>query len=138
MSKIQIEGSKFKNTIKLKNLVLEDTIAKIAKDINIKVDIDRTEHAKNRQNRHINKSISDKEIKEIIDLAIPEIAEKMLFDDIDIDKDYILIKYIPTNLNIIGIMRSGSGDGAMDFIVVTVMYKENFKAKPGTHTIIIN
>ena len=49
--------------------LVENTIAKVSKDINVKIDIDKTIHAGERQYRHAT-PISDKEIIDIVALAL--------------------------------------------------------------------
>jgi hypothetical protein len=118
-------------TIKLKNLV-EYTIGKVSKQINVKIDIDKTVHAGQQQNRPEGHT-SDTEIIEIVNLALPEIANMLLFDEIDMG-DYVLIKHRGTMINIVGALQHGN-NGVIDFVVVTVMKKENFMPKKGTKVI---
>lgn len=117
--------------IKLKSLV-ENTIAKVSKDINVKIDVDKTIHAGERQNRH-ERPISDTEITEIVKLALPEIANRLMFDEINMGS-YVLIKHIGTDINIVGALHQGAND-TIDFVVVTVMRKKDFKPKQGTSVI---
>ena len=117
--------------IKLKNLV-EYTISKVSKEINVKIDIDKTRHAGERQSRD-GRQISDTEIIEIVKIALPEIANLLLFDKIDMNS-YVLIKHRGTNINIVGALHPGA-NGEIDFVVVTVMRKENFMPKKGTKVI---
>ena len=119
------------SVIKLKSLV-ENTIAKVSKDINVKIDIDKTFHAGERQYRHEN-PISDKDIIDIVGLALPEIANKLIFDEIQMGA-YVLIRQLSTNTNIVGALHTGNNE-EIDFIVVTVMRKKDFVPKNGTHVI---
>ena len=116
---------------KIKKLV-ENTIAKVSKDINVKIDIDKTFHAGERQFRHQN-PISDLEITEIVKLALPEIANELMFDEIDMGS-YVLIKHKATDINIVGALHPGVND-TIDFVVVTVMRKKDFMPKKGTKVI---
>lgn len=117
--------------INLKSLV-EYTIGKVSKQINVKIDIDKTVHAGQQQNRPEGKT-SDTEIIEIVNLALPEIANMLMFDEIDMG-GYVLIKHRGTMINIVGALHPGSND-EIDFVVVTVMRKENFMPKKGTKVI---
>ena len=117
----------------LKRLV-EYTIGKLSKQINVKIDIDKTVHAGQQQVRpENNRPISDTEIIEIVNLALPEIANSLLFDEINMG-DYVLIKHRGTMINIVGALHPGQND-EIDFVVVTVMKKENFMPKKGTKVI---
>ncbi len=117
---------------KIKKLI-ENTIAKVSKDINVKIDIDKTVHAGERQYRHIGNPISDEEIISIVGLALPEIANQLIFDEINMGS-YILIKQLETNINIVGALHPGAND-EIDFVVVTVMRKKDFIPKRGTRVI---
>ena len=119
------------SVIKLKGLV-ENTIAKVSKDINVKIDIDKTIHAGERQYRH-EEPISDKQIIDIVALALPDIANELIFDDIHMG-EYILIKQFLTDINVVGALHPGNND-EIDFVVVTVMRKKDFMPKKGTHVI---
>lgn len=119
------------SVIKLKKLV-EYTIAKLSRNINVKIDIDKTKHASERQFRHEN-PISDEEIINIVNLALPEIANELMLDRLDMHS-YVLIKRKDTNINIVGALHPGK-NGEIDFVVVTVMKKENFIPKKGTKVI---
>jgi len=116
---------------KIKKLV-ENTIAKVSKNINVKIDIDKTIHAGERQFRHEN-PITDKEIIDIVSIALPEIANQLMFDEIDMGS-YVLVKQLATDINIVGALHPGTND-EIDFVVVTVMRKKDFIPKRGTKVI---
>ena len=117
--------------IKLKSLV-EYTIGKVSKQINVKIDIDKSYHAGKQQNRPEGHT-SDTEIIEIVNLAIPKIANELMFDEINMG-DYVLVKHRGTNINIVGALHPGQNN-EIDFVVVTVMRKQNFMPKKGTKVI---
>lgn len=118
--------------MKLKQIILENTIANLLKQINVKVKIDKTNHANDRQSRHDNYYINDKDIIDIVNSSLEKIAESLLFNKIDIG-DYVLLKRNYDNLNIVtNIERAGD---KIDVIVITVMKKQNFIPKSGTKTI---
>ena len=118
--------------IKLKSLV-EYTIGKVSKEINVKIDIDKTYHAGQQQVRPEGGPINDTSIIEIVNLALPKIADMLIFDEINMG-DYVLIKHRGTMINIVGALNPGNND-EIDFVVVTVMRKENFIPKQGTKVI---
>ncbi len=105
---------------------------KLLKDINVKIDVDKTFHAGERQFRHVN-PISDKEIIDIVGLALPEIANELIFDEINMGS-YVLIKQLSTDINIVGALHAGYND-EIDFVVITVMRKKDFMPKSGTKVI---
>jgi len=118
--------------MKLKQIILENTIANLLKQIQIKVKIDKTKHANDRQSRHDDFYINDKDIIEIVNSSLEKIAESLLFNKIDMG-DYVLLKRNYDNLNIVtNIQRAGD---KIDVIVITVMKKQNFIPKTGTKTI---
>ena len=117
----------------LKSLV-EYTIGKVSKQINVKIDIDKTVHAGQQQTRPENiVPINDNEIINTVNLALPTIADMLIFDEINMGS-YVLIKQKNTNINIVGALHPGVND-EIDFVVVTVMRKENFMPKKGTKVI---
>jgi hypothetical protein len=118
-------------TIKLKSLI-ENTIAKVSKDINVIIDIDKTVHAGQRQFRH-KTPISDKEIIDIVGIALPEITNKLMFDEINMGS-YVLIKHRGTMINIVGALQHVN-NGVIDFVVVTAMKKKDFIPKRNTKVI---
>ncbi len=120
--------------MKLKQLVIEDTIANILKQLNIKVKIDKTNHADNRQGRHQNRYITNKDIIDVVNAGLEKIAYALLFNNIDIG-DHILLKRKSDNLNVIAsIERAGD---KIDVIIITVMKTANFHKHPNTKTLYI-
>ena len=118
--------------IKLKPLI-EKTIGKVSRKINITIELDKTKHAGERQFRD-GKEITDTEILAVAQRAIEPISRDLLADDINIG-DYILIKDTKTNLNLVGVLKEKND--ILEFIIVTVMKKQNFKPKAGTKSITI-
>ena len=66
-------------------------------------------------------------------LALPEIANELMFDEINMG-DYVLVKHKGTSINIVGALHPGENN-EIDFVVVTVMRKQNFMPKQGTKVI---
>lgn len=119
------------SVIKLKGLI-ETTIARLSKNINVRIDVDKTAHANQQQNRPEG-TTSDTEIIEIVNLALPKIADDLIFDKINMG-DYVLVKHKGTDINIVGALHPGKNE-EIDFVVVTVMKKQNFMPKRGTKVI---
>jgi len=116
--------------MKLRDIILEDKLAKLLQSINIKTDVFTTTHSKQQQGRAEGET-SNEEIIDAIKQALPEIGKQLIFNKIDIG-NFVHIKQ--GDLNIITKLERGSGD-AIDLILVTVMKKPNFVAKPGTKTL---
>jgi hypothetical protein len=116
--------------MKMINLILEDKLAKLLQSINIKTDVFTTTHSKQQQNREEGET-SNEEIIDTIKQALPEIGKQLIFNKIDMG-NFVHIKQ--DDFNIITKLEKGSGD-AIDLILVTVMKKPNFVAKPGTKTV---
>src|SRR3990167_9889923 len=104
-----------KKTIKLTN-ILENTIATVSQKINVKIEIDKSNHATERQFRDAN-FISDENIIKVVTLALPEIANKLIFDEIGMGS-YILVKQVFTDINVVGALHPGV-NGEIDFVVIT-------------------
>ena len=79
--------------------------------------------------------ITEKDILNVADKAIPDISKALLFDKIDVG-DYVHVKDKKSALNLIGILQEKSPFNLM-FVIMTVMIKSNFVAKQGTYTIIV-
>jgi len=120
--------------MKLK-LLLDDIIAKDKVKIKIDYAVNRTKHGKERQDRHIDnggKRISEKEISNVVKKAIPKMSIALMQDDIDINKDKVLIQS-SKNLNIVGIITpGGEGPSSFNFKIITVMRTDHWK--PNTDT----
>jgi len=118
--------------------LLEDIIAKDKFQITIDYGVNRTKHAKERQNRHPDEEggyISEEEIKKTVDKAIKKITLQMILDILDLG-DSVLIQNKSSNLNIVGVMtRGGSGSNSLNFKIITVMRKKDFRNKPNTPVI---
>lgn len=63
---------------------------------------------------------------------MPKITKMFIFNKLDVGNE-LHIHDNETQLNIIGVFEQ-KGEG-LQFTVITVMFKRDFKAKPGTKTI---
>lgn len=115
--------------------LMDAVIGTVSDKVNISVQINKTKHAGDRQSRHDHTQISEKDIMNVANKAIPDITKALLFDRIDVG-DYIHVKDKKTSLNLIGLLQEKSPYNLM-FVVMTVMLKSNFVAKQGTYTIIL-
>lgn len=112
----------------------EATIGKVQKNVKIKVEIDSTVHSEIRKGRHGDRKITDSEIVQTADRAIPDITEELIFDKIDIGA-VIHIKNTKNDLNLIAEIK-GKGEN-MILKIVTVMIKKDFIPKKGTKSFTI-
>lgn len=110
----------------------ERNLGSIRDNIQINVSIESTKHSDDRKYRHGNNVITDQDIIEVAELAIPKIVELMIIDKIDIG-DYLHIKDTQTDLNLIGVLKGNKMP--LTLKVITLMIKRNFKSKSGTTTI---
>ena len=120
--------------------LLEDIIAKDKIQINITYAVNRTKHAGERQDRHVGEDdgerISEKEITDTVKRAIPKITAAMIQDEIDINKDKVLIQ-TKKNLNIVGILTRGeSGPSSFNFKIITVMRNDNWRPNADTKLVL--
>lgn len=120
----------------------ESPIGQVSHKLDIRIVIDKTVHAGDRQDRHIHgdekggskitgHSIDDSEIRAVAHRGTRKMISDMILDKINLG-DPVHIKDTKTGLNVIGVMDDNQG---LVFRVITVMRKDNFKAKPGTTTI---
>ena len=109
--------------------LVERSIGKAAEQIKVVIDIDKTVHAGDRQDRHgENKPITDDEIGVATKKAIPILSKLLMFDKIMIGDDVVIQSR--DGLNVVGnIQQSGT---ELKLVVITVMRKKGFKPKPGT------
>ena len=115
--------------------LMDAVIGTVSDKVTISVQINKTKHAGDRQSRHDHMQISETDIINVADKAIPDISKALLFDRIDVG-DYIHVKDKKSALNLIGILQEKSPFNLM-FVIMTVMIKPNFIAKKGTYTIIV-
>lgn len=113
--------------------IFERNLAKVRGEIRISIDIESTRHSDERKLRHDGKVIEDETIVKSVKKAIPEITKQLFFDTINIS-DFIHIFNSSNDLNVIGKLN-GDKLSELEFTVITVMFKSNFKAKAGTKTI---
>ena len=118
--------------IKLNDILNEKNIGVVSTDIKLKVSLEKSVHAGERQYRHTD-IISEDDIINTVETALKKIGLSLIFDKVDID-EYVHIFNPRNNLNVIGFLKD-KGNNTIEFIVVTVMTKRNFKPKPGTLTI---
>lgn len=114
--------------------IYQTLIGSVVEDIEVVLNIQKTKHAGERQSRNQEDYISDYQIKKALDDALVAIAKSLMMDDVNIG-EYVCIKndnYNPT-LNIIGTIKR-KGD-KLQFVVITIMKKNNFRAKSDTFTI---
>ena len=110
----------------------EEPIGDVSHKMNIKVIIDKSVHAGERQSRHQGQFIDDAQIRSIAHKATKKMINDMIFDKMDINQA-IHVKDSKSDLNMIGVMKNYKGQ--LLFKVITVMNKRNFMPKTGTISI---
>jgi len=118
--------------IRLKPLI-EKNIGKVSRKINVTIELDKTIHAGDQQFRH-EEEITDKQILAVAQRSIEPITRDLVANDIDVG-DYILVKDTKTNLNLVGVLKEKND--VLEFTIITVMKKQNFKPKAGTKLVTI-
>ena len=113
--------------IKLTSL-LEKTIGKVSQKINVVIQLDKTKHAAERQQRH-DKEITDTEIKYLAEKAIKTIGKMLMMDELDVN-ERVIIKDKNTDLHLVGVFKA-KGD-MLDLVIITVMREKNFRNPKGT------
>jgi len=113
--------------------LVEDVIGQITNQIGIVTRLEKTAHAGERQFRH-GEPISDTDMKKTVEIGMPQVVKALIFNRIDIGND-VLIRNTRNDVNVVGHLAQ---DGSkLNFIIITVMRKQGFKAKQGTYTIAI-
>jgi hypothetical protein len=103
--------------------------------IEVVVNIDKTDHAGERQLRHGDADvIGEKEIMATANKAIDKVAKALMFDDVNIDEP-IHIHDNASDLNLVCQIKQ-AGD-KLKLVVITVMRKANFYPKSGTYSITV-
>lgn len=105
-------------------------VGQVAQKINVIVNIDKTQHAGERQYRHNDFTFTDDDIKNMVDIALPKMSKEIMFNHINVG-DNILIKH--KDLNIVGNLSLKSGQ--LEYTVITLMKKDFFQPKSGTKVI---
>lgn len=118
--------------IRLADLVLEKEIGQVSQNINVRIQVDKTSHAAERQTRDPQHEISEHDILETVHTALPKLSKMLLLSTVNIG-DSILIRDTRTNLNIIGVLEKR--ESMIDLVVITVMLKKDFIPKLGTKII---
>jgi hypothetical protein len=115
---------------RMKDNIKEEYIANFNEEVPVEVVLDKSNHAGERQYRHGEENIiSDEEIVEHIKRASKKILRAMILNSINIG-DSMLVRDQQKDLNVVCMSaRSGAG---VKIIIITVMRKHGFFAKPGT------
>lgn len=118
--------------VQKKSQLTEEPIGNVSHKLNVRIIIDKSAHASQRQNRHEGKFIDDQQIKAIAHRATKKFITYMIYDKIDIEQE-VHVKDSKSNINLIATMKHI--DNQLIFRVITIMDKPNFKAKKGTLSI---
>lgn len=113
----------------------EAYVGQLRDKIEIVVNVDKTDHATDRQSRHgEGEEIPEADIMATANKAIDQIAKLLMFDDINID-EAIHIHDRSSDLNLVCQIKQ-AGD-KLKLVVITVMRKSYFVAKTGTRSITV-
>lgn len=119
-----------KDFLKLK----EDKIKEVGYNFKITYDLHSTNHSIERKSRHFNSTktlISDDELSELIESAIPKLTQYLIYNKLDINDEFLLTD---GSLNIIGTLLPEKNN-VLKFLIITTMRKVGFKPKPNTKVI---
>jgi len=119
--------TKLKQAIKI--LIERETLGKITKNISIVFELEMTDHAVERQFRHLNQNgegeiINKTDIKNLIDKAIPTLINALITNEIDIDEKIHLKQ---NRLNLIVVLNETNIENQLKLKIVTTMLKYDFK-----------
>ena len=113
-------------------------IGVLTKKINIVMDVDKSDHAVDRQTRHIKDAgnvITDKEIMATVNAALPRMITQLLQNMIDVEHK-VLIKNTKNNLNVVVKLKGNTmSEYEIDCEVITVMVHKKFRNKTNTPVI---
>ena len=118
------------------DLLTEETIGTIDDEIPFEVRLDTTNHSQERKFRHQiedpNKIIDEKDVISDVEKAIKPIAKRQLFDIDSLPMKYHIFNE-KTELNTIIELKNEwrNGKGQLVAVVVTTMYKKDFRAFAG-------
>lgn len=115
----------------------EQIIGSVSDEIKVTIEIDKSRHAGQRQSRNADEFISNEDIKTGVQDAVKALATNLMLDKIDIGSYVCIVnKKFNPELNIIGTIKQGNNQ--LQFIIVTIMKKNNFYVKNGTYKLEIN
>lgn len=118
----------------LSSILTEEPAGSFTSEVEIIVNVDKTDHAVDRQTRH-GERITDEQILATAKKGLDEVKRRMLLDEINID-DEIVIRDHKTELNVVGELNPLDRQGRQfEFVVITIMRKKNFKPKSGSKTV---
>lgn len=118
----------------IQEILKQNVIGKLTKDIRLSIQIDKSFHAGQRQSRDQN-YISEQQIINSINKSSATIIKGLIFNKVDIGEYLCIVDTTKSpKLNIICIMSQKVNNQIL-LTVITVMKKDNFVAKSGTLTI---
>ena len=125
-----MKESKIRRIIR-EELLREREIGSVVGDVTVKVTIDLTKHADERRFRHGNQAeMTEDEIVSLVQNSTDRIIDYILMDRLDVGETVVL-RHQGRNLNVVGALEQGPRPDVLELTVITVMRKEDFKAKSG-------
>jgi hypothetical protein len=130
---MKIRESRLRHIIR-EELLREDAVGSFTSEIEVVVNVDKSDHAEERQDRH-GERITDEDILRTARKGLDEIKRRILLDEIDIG-DEIVIRDHKTDLNVVCVMEPLGREGKrFELTVITVMRKEGFNPKSGSKVV---
>ena len=135
---LEFPESKIKKYIYKQLLKELDSIGEIERQIKIVFDPLMSVHAVERQLRHLDEPsgeiIREKDIKELIQLAIPYITDDLIQNNIDVNRDELILINTKNDLNVVVVLKPSNKQNQLDCIIKTTMIEKNFKIR--SHNVI--
>ena len=113
----------------------EGNIATLSDTLKVVIELEMTNHAEERMNRH-DKPITEQEIINTANKAIDDIANMILHGDAKLGSKYHIFDPKADNLNLVGQIRRNPGH-ELAFVIITVMRVEVFNASPDCIKIVV-
>jgi hypothetical protein len=109
---------------------LNEATLEVFRELSVRIDINKTDHAVNRQSRHgASNFITDEKITDTVKSAGDKILQALLFNRVDIG-DKIVLQNRNTHINLVcQLVPKGKN---IEVVVITVMKKENFASSEYT------
>lgn len=106
--------------------IAEANIGTIVDKITIELDLDTTNHAEERKNRHGDDDpITNDEIIQTVDKAFDTIAENRIKNEDKLGRKYWIYDKSNRDLNVVGILTLKNKE--LVFVVITVMREKDFR-----------
>lgn len=112
----------------LKNFkIFEKDLTYIQKDIQIRFDVEASNHTMDRKYRHgIDNAIDEGDVIDLVERSIEELTIALMQDRLNVDERFVL-KDKNSNLNAVCVIKSGSNE--FKLTIITIMNAADFKTR---------